>query len=69
MVSESLDLVKVSTSVANDEAQQVEVWIQQGDIAHVPDDLAQQWQKADTVLWAVVAAPVGVSASTQILVV
>jgi len=57
VVDRKLDLVHVAKSVADDDAQKIQEWMQAGSVAPVSDALAVDWQEANKELWAVVIKP------------
>jgi hypothetical protein len=56
-VAPHLDLVEVAVQLGLDNTQCFQNWIAAGDVAGVSDEQALAWYRADSVLWAVVAAP------------
>lgn len=56
-VSPSLDLLQVGESLAADDRQQFESWMQQGTIGEVSPEQAQTWFDTEAELWALVVAP------------
>lgn len=56
-VDASLDLIAVAAGFAEDDSQQVQLWLEQGLIARVSDDDARQWIVEEPDFTCVVAAP------------
>ncbi len=56
-VSADLDLVEVAYQISGDNAAQVSIWLNSGQIARVSDEQALAWHEADALVWAVVAKP------------
>lgn len=56
-VDPALDLVEVATRFANDDRETVEAWLTSGQVRHLPDDVARDWNARDPELWAAVIAP------------
>lgn len=56
-VSPALDLVEVAVQLGMDNTACFQRWIESGEVAPVSDEQALQWYDANTLLWAVVAAP------------
>lgn len=56
-VDVSLDLVTVAVTVAQDNKQQIEQWINENKIKPVDDQQAKQWLNQQALLWAVVVKP------------
>lgn len=56
-VTAQLDLIEVASALANDDAQQVQAWLQAQQVQVLPDKTAKVWATNDTNLWAVVVAP------------
>ncbi|WP_298608764.1 DUF2288 family protein [uncultured Thiothrix sp.] len=52
-----LDLIKVATALANDDASQVSGWLTAQQVRILPDAIAKEWAADDNNLWAVVVAP------------
>ena len=57
MVDQQLDLVEVAYQMQQDNAEQVEQWMQQVLIRQVSNDEARQWYNDDAILWACVIKP------------
>jgi hypothetical protein len=55
--SNSLDLIDVAVSIAEDNGKQIESWMKTKIVAVVSDTQAQTWFKDDTLLWSVVVYP------------
>ncbi|MCP8900814.1 DUF2288 domain-containing protein [Gilvimarinus xylanilyticus] len=56
-VAPELDLTRVATEMARDNAAQIQHWMQAQQLAPVRDQQAQTWFEANTLLWAVVIKP------------
>lgn len=56
-VDPDLDLVEVAMQMHEDNAAQVENWLQQGLINPVTTDQAKNWYQQNTLLWACVIKP------------
>jgi hypothetical protein len=56
-VSTQLNLVEVAVQLGMDNTERFQQWIAAGDISAVTDEQALVWYEANTLLWAVVAAP------------
>jgi hypothetical protein len=56
-VGAAMDLVEVALQISQDNAAQVQQWLQEGHIAPVSDEQARTWYEADAVVWAVVVRP------------
>jgi hypothetical protein len=56
-VAPSLDLIDVAARIADDDAEQVEAWMNAGKVEPVSDHQARQWIDADALVWAVVVRP------------
>jgi hypothetical protein len=56
-VSTEMDLVDVAVKFVQDNKPAIEDWLTNGSIARATDQDATQWSEAQTVFWAVVAAP------------
>ena len=56
-VDASLDLVEVAAAVTQDQAQQVQQWVEGSLLIPVTDQQAQDWHSSNPVLWSVVTAP------------
>lgn len=56
-VDDSLDLIEVAASVAEDRAADVACWRERGLIAPPAEAVAQQWYDESRRLWAVIVAP------------
>lgn len=57
LVSNDLDLVQVAAAVADDNQQQVTVWLEAMLVTAINDEQAIAWQACNQQLWAVVVAP------------
>lgn len=56
-ISTQLDLVDVAYHFSIDDKKQVQEWLDNKNIAQVPDELALEWFNSNTQLWAVVIKP------------
>lgn len=56
-VDAGMDLVDVALQISQDNAPQVQQWLQEGHIAPVSDEQARAWYEADALVWAVVVRP------------
>ena len=56
-VSEQLDLIDVAYQFHQDNAAQIEQWLNAGTLAQVSNNQARQWFKDDAELWACVVSP------------
>lgn len=56
-VAAELDLIKVASTLAKDDAQQVAAWLTAQQVSVLADATAKEWAADDTNLWAVVVAP------------
>ncbi len=56
-VSNALDLVEVAFQISEDNRQQVQAWMEAGQVARVTDEQALQWYEANADMWAVVVSP------------
>ncbi|WP_020210081.1 DUF2288 domain-containing protein [Gilvimarinus chinensis] len=56
-VAPELDLTRVATEMAKDNATQIQHWMSEGQVGPVSDEQAQAWFEADALLWAVVIKP------------
>lgn len=56
-VNVDLDLVEVAYQISEDNAAQVSLWLDSGQIAKVSDEQALAWHEANALVWAVVAKP------------
>jgi len=56
-VAPGLDLVKVGSDLARDNANQWARWMESGQVALVSDQQAQAWHEADAQVWALVIKP------------
>jgi hypothetical protein len=57
VVSPNLSLVDVAVQLGMDNTASFQRWIAAGEVAGVSDEQALEWYEANTLLWAVVAAP------------
>ena len=57
VVSPDLSLVDVAVQLGMDNTDSFQRWIATGEVAGVSDEQALAWYEANTLLWAVVAAP------------
>ncbi len=56
-VKQDLDLIAVAEAMVKDNTVAFQAWTEQAHIRHLPDEVAKQWAKDDSHLWAVVVAP------------
>ncbi len=56
-VSPELDLVEVAFQVSEDNAEQIQKWMDAGQVARVTDEQALTWYDNDAIVWAVVVRP------------
>ena len=56
-VDTQLDLIEVAVAVTQDQAEQVQQWVETGLLNPVTDQQAQEWHSSDPKLWSVVTAP------------
>lgn len=56
-VEAGMDLIKVAASIAEDDAEQVKQWMDQGLVTNASDDDARLWSETEADFWAVVASP------------
>ncbi|WP_339900216.1 DUF2288 family protein [uncultured Gilvimarinus sp.] len=56
-VAPELDLTAVATAMAEDNAAQIQHWMQANQVQPVSDEQASQWFEADAIVWAVVVKP------------
>lgn len=56
-VSKELDLINVAHNLAEDNAQQIKIWMDNQQLHRVDDKTAQLWYNDDTILWTVVVKP------------
>ena len=56
-VAAKLDLVDVAFAFQQDQADQVQPWLEQSLVAPVSTDQAKAWIKRDSLLWTVVVKP------------
>jgi hypothetical protein len=56
-VSGELDLVEVAFQISQDNRQQVQAWMEAGQVARVSDEQALAWYEADADMWGVVVSP------------
>lgn len=52
-----LDLVAVATAMVEDRSQEIETWLQTGQLALATDTDARHWQQHESLFWAVVVTP------------
>lgn len=57
VVSLTLDLVDVAAAIAEDRAEAIKQWMDEGAVLSVGDDQAADWQAQGAEVWAVVVAP------------
>jgi len=56
-VSAELDLVEVAFQMSEDNADQIQQWMDAGKLVKVSDTQAASWFEADALVWAVVVRP------------
>lgn len=56
-VSTELDLIHAAKALADNDADQVKIWMGNGDVYNTTDNEALEWQADNTELWAVVIKP------------
>lgn len=56
-VSNKLDLIEVAYQLAEDNKEQLELWMEAGQVGQVSDTQALEWYEANTLVWAVVIRP------------
>jgi len=56
-VAPELDLIRVARGFADDEADQVRAWMDDGRVSEVSTDQARHWIEHDADMWAVVIKP------------
>ena len=56
-VASDFDLIEAAQAVAQDDREKVATWLTEGRVGKLEADQAQDWQKRDPALWAVVVAP------------
>ena len=56
-VDPALDLVEVALAFSEDNAAQITLWKEKGQVDNVSDEQAGQWYDADQTLWTVVVMP------------
>lgn len=56
-VAPGLDLVEVALAFSEDNAAQISLWREKGQVDKVADEQAGQWYEADQTLWSVVVMP------------
>jgi hypothetical protein len=56
-VANTLDLVDVAVRISHDDKANISQWMNNGLLARVSDQQAQDWLAADAQLWAVVVSP------------
>ncbi len=56
-VDSNLDLIEVASAMAEDRAELVDQWLNQGLLGPVGDQQAQAWYEADALVWALVIRP------------
>lgn len=57
LVSKELDLVEVAFQMSEDNAAQIQQWMEAGKFGKVTDAQAAAWYEADALMWAVVVSP------------
>ncbi|MDP6437898.1 MAG: DUF2288 domain-containing protein [Gammaproteobacteria bacterium] len=56
-VSHRLDLVEVAYQMSADNKEQIEEWMEAGQLVHISDAQASEWYDANALVWAVVVRP------------
>lgn len=56
-ICRGLDLVDVAISMSRDRADEIEDWIDRGQLVLISDAQAREWLKTDALLWTVVVKP------------
>ena len=56
-VDKTLDLIDVACSLSEDDASQLQAWLQAGKVAKVSDQQATAWHEQNAGLWGVVVRP------------
>ena len=56
-VTDSLDLLEAGCAFAKDDTQQVQKWLEGGQLGKVTDQQAVEWHKLNPELWSVVVRP------------
>ena len=56
-VDETLDMVEVAHSIAQDDSGTIKKWMDKNQVAQVSDEQAKNWLAKDTWLWSVVVRP------------
>lgn len=57
VVAPEVDLVEVGFQMSEDNTAKIKHWLDNGQLAHVSDDLARDWLANDVSVWAVVVNP------------
>lgn len=57
VVAPEADLIEVGFQMSEDNAAQIKIWLENGQLAHVCDDLARDWLAREVSVWAVVVNP------------
>jgi hypothetical protein len=57
VITAELELVEVAASFAEDKKDNVEKWMNTGQIHRANDDDAKHWNDSDPVFWSIVVAP------------
>lgn len=56
-VAAELDLVEVAFQMSQDNAAQIQQWVEAGKLGKIADEQALAWLEADAMVWAVVVSP------------
>lgn len=56
-VAPELDLIEVALAFSEDNAAQISLWREKGQVDKVADEQAAQWYDSDQTLWSVVVMP------------
>ena len=56
-MAKGLDLITVGGAIIDNNKEQVEAWIESGQLSVPEDDRALAWHEGDAELWALVIAP------------
>lgn len=56
-VAPELDLIEVALAFSEDNAAQITLWREKGQVDKVADEQAGQWYESDQTLWSVVVMP------------
>ena len=56
-VTSELDLIDVALAFQQDDAEQLQIWLQQNIVSPVSDEQARDWFNQNRILWSVVVKP------------